>query len=126
MLQFIFDRQNIVANKERDLFCFGCGKNFRKFIHEYPNVKIAGIIDNYRYDEVMIVNESKIKVLSLKEFSQLSRKKSIILITPDAYEEIVKELNDDIRFEGVECCFLPFFSRQRWYLSYTEPSTTRP
>lgn len=31
------------------------------------------------------------------------------MITPEAYEEIVEELDGDIRFEGVKCCFLPFF-----------------
>lgn len=97
-----------ISHKKK-VFCFGMGKCFERFVNLNPIVKIEGIIDNYKYNEIRCVykNRQPIPVWSLRDFRKIIDNNIIIVITSIAIEEIIDQLDMLEELKGV-FCFIEF------------------
>lgn len=98
-------KQFLELTKCKNIYCFGAGKIFRRFVAENPSLKISGVVDNFIYDikEKIEVHEKIINVISLKKFEDLFTENSIVVITCLAYEEIIDQLDKIDKLDGMEC-----------------------
>ena len=97
--------QKMTQNKK--IVCFGMGKCFARFVGMNPEVKLFGIVDNYKYREVRCfeIENQKIPVWSPEEFYQHMREDIVVVITALAIEEMVDQLDAIERMDGI-CCFV--------------------
>ena len=99
--------ENISSKK---VYCFGAGRLFRRFLSNYPEVNVCGVIDNYLADSQshVIVNGMQVLILSLEEYVSIYDGDSVLVITAGAYEEIIQQLDFTQAIDGVDC-FLTLF-----------------
>lgn len=105
---------DIVSSKK--VFCFGAGKQFNKFVVKNPNIRISGVIDNYKCrDESKIeAGNMIINIYSVEQFAQIYDETCVVVITCLMYEEIIAQLDQISELDGLEC-YLDLFLEQ-----YTE------
>lgn len=87
------------------VFCFGGGKYFRNFVSLYSEICIAGVIDNYCKEGMIITETGKYPKYSVQEFCDTYSKDCVIVITLRAFEEAVDQLDAIEELDGA-CCFI--------------------
>lgn len=92
--------------KQKDIFCFGVGKNFKKFVLINSEIHLSGVIDNYYLGNEISVEGKKYPLYSVKEFCYIYNKKCVVIITPRAFEEIIDQLDEIQRLNGMLCFLL--------------------
>ncbi len=93
--------------KDKRVFCFGCGKYFRQFITHHPQISVCGVIDNYRKEEFVSVEEGKYQIYSIKDFSDIYQGDCVLVVTVRSFEEVVDQLEEAEKLDGIPC-FFPF------------------
>lgn len=102
----ICERDEFVKHTlNKKVYCFGAGKAFRKFCAEFNEVPISGIIDNYRYldEEPVNINDKKYYIMSIDQAVEKLAQDSILVITSQAFEDIVYQLDGIQELDGLEC-----------------------
>lgn len=104
------------AVSSKKVFCFGAGKQFNKFIEKNPNIRLSGVVDNYKCgDGAKIQNgNTTIDVYSVEKFIQIYDETCVVVITCLMYEEIIAQLDQIVELDGLEC-YIDLFLEQ-----YTE------
>lgn len=89
----------------KKVFCFGAGKHWEFFLREFVEVSVEGIIDNYKSKEMdkIFLKKRYVDVLSLENFVNQYDKNCIIVITCYAFEEILKQLDQTEKLDGMDC-----------------------
>lgn len=100
----------------KKVYCFGAGRQLRSFMENYPDISIAGVIDNYRWMDMdhITVGDKEIKVLSVEQFVREYDRLCMVVITCPVYDEIIDQLDQIAELDGM-ACYLDFFLQQ-----YTE------
>lgn len=93
--------QKDIASKR--VICFGAGRRLEYFRKNNPELKIAGIIDNYKNSDYLDINNGRIPVWYPEEASCKIDRDTIIVITSIAIEEIVDQMDKMKKFDGVSC-----------------------
>lgn len=106
----------------KNMYCFGAGKIFQKFIKENPAIQVRKVIDNFKSDTEREIdaNGKVFPIISLEQFLRECSKKASIIITCQKYEEIISQLDSISELDGLEC-YLYLFLQE-----YTEHYTKYP
>lgn len=98
----------------KKIYCFGAGRLFRRFLSNYSEVKVCGVIDNYLADKQshMVVDGIQIPILSLEEYGLIHDSDSVLVITAGAYEEIIQQLDFTRAIDGMDCFLTLFLCNQ--------------
>lgn len=86
-----------------DIFCFGAGKYFKKFISENPDIHLSGVIDNYYQKDEITIGNRKYPLYSIEEFSHMYNKRCAVVVTVRAFEEIIDQLDNIKKLDGMLC-----------------------
>ena len=103
--------KNISSKK---VYCFGAGRLFSRFLNNYSEVNVCGVIDNYLADSqghVMAAGR-QVPILSLEEYVAIHDGDSVLVITAGAYEEIIQQLDFTQAIDGVDCFLTLFLCNQ--------------
>ncbi len=89
--------------KEKKLYCFGAGKNFIQFSDEQPDLKLSGIIDNYKDGSQMMLHDRPVEIISINRFVSGYNSDCLLLITVEKFEDIVRQLDSYEELDGMQC-----------------------
>lgn len=93
----------------RKIVCIGAGKNFFDICDQYGFEKnILYVIDNYKADTAITVNQRKIKVIPLAEAGGEIRECILIITTLKYADELLEQLDRCRKMDDLEC-YLPHF-----------------
>ena len=102
--------------ENRPLICFGAGKRLTAFCACYPAYRfqdrIALLLDSNEalHGTHKTIGQVKIPVHSYRAAWEHPGKEAVVLVTNFwQYDEIVKQLDADAAFDGLECYIEPFF-----------------
>ena len=96
----------------RKIVCIGAGKNFFDICDQYGFEKnILYVIDNYKADTAITVNQRKIKVIPLAEAGGEIRECILIITTLKYADELLEQLDRCRKMDDLEC-YLPHFFRK--------------
>ncbi len=101
----ILKQLNIIDN----VICFGAGKRVEllKDIFAETDIlkKIKYFIDNdsRKYNKKICINGKLIDIISFCDFKRKKINNCIILVTPIKYQEILKQLSEDINTKNITC-----------------------
>ena len=89
----------------KNMFCFGAGKLFQRFIKENPDVQVKKVIDNFKSgtEREIDVNGKVFPIISLEQFLKECSENTSIIITCKKYEDIISQLDLISELDGLEC-----------------------
>ncbi len=88
---------------QKKVYCFGAGKRLEYFRKNHPYISIAGIIDNYKKNNVYDMDGKWIPVWFPDEAIHQIDLDMVIVVTSVSVEEIVEQMDRIIEFDGVSC-----------------------
>ena len=91
------------------IFCFGSGKQAEFFFEKYSGMgiedKVGGFVDNDTAKDgtKKIINGIEILIISYLNFVKIHDENDVVLITSRYWKEILKQMDEDIRLDGMIC-----------------------
>lgn len=99
-------------SKDKKIYCFGAGKQFEKFVKNFSQLNICGVIDSdtNKHNTIIEVADKQIKILPLTSFIKEYEQDHVVVITTLLFKDIINILDSYEELTGLECYIYIFLN----------------
>ncbi|RKM60414.1 beta-1,6-galactofuranosyltransferase [Butyrivibrio sp. CB08] len=99
----------------KNVYCFGAGKRFQNFATQLKDIEIKSIIDNFlsENNDSLLVGDKTFSIISFDEYVSRASAEDALIITSVYYKEIVKQLDEQQKLDGVSCFVMGEVTRDK-------------